>query len=67
MAIVKKKPPASHIPIPSKPSEPILKLWDILNACWDIVPAKRPSARELEEFVMGERVEIVAALSSLEG
>jgi serine/threonine protein kinase len=67
MTIVKKKPPSSRIPISSEPSEPIVRLWGMSNASWDILPGRRPSVSKLEEFVMDGRVEPAAALTSLEG
>ncbi|PVF92220.1 kinase-like protein, partial [Serendipita vermifera] len=63
VSLDQKIPPATKIPIPGEPSKPILELWNVLNGCWNVVPQKRPSILELERFVEGQRVALVAALN----
>ncbi|PVF91772.1 kinase-like protein [Serendipita vermifera] len=50
--------PATCVPFPCETLWPIAKLWEILNACWDLHPERRPSAQQLQEFV----TDLLAAL-----
>jgi hypothetical protein len=55
-------PPATQIPLVGEPIRPVEKLWGVLNACWDIHPEERPSATQMQEFVMGYRDSVMDAL-----
>ncbi|PVF91113.1 hypothetical protein CPB86DRAFT_414112 [Serendipita vermifera] len=67
LVATKRIPPATKIPISVEPSGPILELWDVLNGCWNVVPQRRPSVYELEEFVVVQRAVLVLALNDLDG
>jgi hypothetical protein len=55
-------PPATQLPIIGEPTEPIVKVWNVLNTCWDIHPERRPSAVQVQEFVTGHWDRINAVL-----
>jgi hypothetical protein len=55
-------PPAMRIPLIGEPAEPIEMLWEVLKGCWDIHPEERPSAKQVQEFVMGYRDSVMDAL-----
>ncbi|PVF91773.1 kinase-like protein [Serendipita vermifera] len=48
VSLAQKIPPATKIPILGEPPGPMLELWDVLNACWKVIPQSRPSVCELE-------------------
>jgi hypothetical protein len=55
-------PPATRIPLIGEPAKSIGKLWEVLNTCWDIHPERRPSATQVQEFVMCHWDNVVDAL-----
>ncbi|PVF91280.1 kinase-like protein [Serendipita vermifera] len=56
-------PPATKAPVSGDPPEPIKKLWSLLERCWNISPEKRPSATEVQEFVMHDGVALEEAFT----